>query len=98
MSTQRVGRARAARARRERHERAVEFFYKHAGWGYDPKKETAEQGRRRGAELLAQAEEWAFAHDWTYVWKDDWSVDHKKEFDIYKRKGPETCEACVLYS
>src|SRR4051812_20711304 len=33
-----------------------QFFYDHAGYGYDPKAETAEQGRERCARELAAAE------------------------------------------
>jgi hypothetical protein len=50
---------------------AVSFFLKHAGWGYDPKKETKAQGRRRGAKLLAEAEAFAEAHRWKVEWKED---------------------------
>lgn len=36
---------------------AVSFFYEHAGYSYDPAKETAEHGRNRMAHTLATAEE-----------------------------------------
>jgi hypothetical protein len=51
--------------------KAVQFFYKHAGYSYDPKKETPRQGRLRCARQLAKAEHYAFEHDWTYSWQDD---------------------------
>lgn len=51
--------------------KAVDFFYKYAGYGYDPKRETKEQGRRRGAKLLAEAEAYALDHGWSYRWEDD---------------------------
>lgn len=35
---------------------AEQFFYEHAGYSYDRATETAEQGRRRGARVLAMAE------------------------------------------
>lgn len=54
-----------------RHDRAVRFFYKHAGWSYDQKVETSEQGRLRCAREMAKAEEHAFDHDWSYVWGPD---------------------------
>lgn len=50
---------------------AIDFFYKNAGYGYDPKKETPEQGRRRGARALATAEQYALDHGWTFKWEDD---------------------------
>jgi hypothetical protein len=49
---------------------AVEFFYKHAGWGYMPGKETKAQGRRRGAILLARAEKEAQRRGWKVKWMD----------------------------
>lgn len=52
-------------------EKAEEFFYAHADWGYDPKKETEEEGRRRGAALLAQAEARAKEKDWMFEWVRD---------------------------
>lgn len=58
---------------------AVAFFYEHAAWGYDPKVETKEQGRQRGAERLAQAEqlgrELGFAFEWEQSQEDssEWS-------------------------
>lgn len=36
--------------------RPAEFFHEHAGWSYDPKTETPEQGRQRCAEALAKAD------------------------------------------
>jgi hypothetical protein len=36
---------------------AEQFFYDHAGWSWDPKVETPEQGRIRCAHDLAAAEE-----------------------------------------
>lgn len=52
---------------------AVEqFFYDQAGYSYDPLKETAEEGRRKGAILLASAEQWAHESGYSY----EWSIDH----------------------
>lgn len=50
---------------------AEDFFYEWAGWGYDPKKETADQGRRRGAKLLAKAERIASDLGWKTEWEED---------------------------
>lgn len=55
------------------HANAVKFFYKHAGWGYTPGKETKAQGRRRGAVLLARAEAEAEKRGWRVKW------DHSPE-------------------
>ena len=35
----------------------AEFFFTHAGYSYDPKTETPEQGRAKCAQRLAEAEE-----------------------------------------
>jgi len=51
--------------------RAVSFFYKNAGWGYDPKKETAKQGRMRGAIALAEAEHEGSQRGWHVTWEHD---------------------------
>lgn len=51
---------------------AVEFFYEHAGFSYDPKKETATEGHLRGAQGLAEAEAYAKAHGWYVGWVDDY--------------------------
>lgn len=57
--------------------RDEEFFYEHAGYAYDPKTETPEQGRRRMARELARAEQWAWDNDYDFVWEDepeDWRM------------------------
>jgi hypothetical protein len=36
----------------------VSFFFEHAGYSYEPKQESPEQGRLRCAEDLARAEQW----------------------------------------
>lgn len=49
-----------------------QFFYDQAGWSFDPKTETSEQGRKRCAQLLAKVETWAKANGVRYEWtKDD---------------------------
>lgn len=50
---------------------SVKFFYDHTGYGYDTKKETPEQGKLRGAELLAKAEQYACDKGLIYQWQDD---------------------------
>lgn len=56
---------------RTRYARAVQFFYTHAGFSYDPKTETKVQGKRRCARALAKAEAYAYEHDWAYTWEQD---------------------------
>lgn len=56
---------------RTRYALAVQFFYTHAGFSYDPKTETKTQGKRRCARALAKAEAYAYEHDWTYEWGED---------------------------
>lgn len=47
------------------------FFWRSAGWSYDPSKETPEEGRKRGALALAQAEGDAEARGLTFQWEVD---------------------------
>lgn len=51
------------------------FFFKHAGYSYDPKTETAQQGRRRCARELASAEEDAEVIGITFKWEPSESPD-----------------------
>jgi hypothetical protein len=75
-----------------------QFFYDHAGWGYHPDKETPEEGRRRGARALVEAERYARDHDWWYRWDSELGmIDHVTEFVCYDTE-PETCESCALYA
>lgn len=49
-----------------------QFFYDNAGgFSYDPKTETAEQGRERGACLLARAAVHALENNWSVEWSAD---------------------------
>lgn len=78
-------------------DKAAEFFYQHAGWGYNPTTETPEEGRRAGAEALADAERWARETGVWFRWESElgW-IDHVAEYDTYDAE-PETCEACIAY-
>lgn len=60
---------------------ATAFFHEHAGFSYDPKSETQEQGRNRCAQELAQAEEDGRDAGLSF----DWSVDQEatEEADGY---------------
>jgi len=50
---------------------AVAFFKKNAGYSYDPKTETPEQGRNRCALSLARAERWADKTEVEFHWRTD---------------------------
>lgn len=77
---------------------AQEFFYVHAGYSFDPKTETSEDGRRRGALALARAEGWGTLQGWETRWEDDWSVGSHVKF--YGSEGypsePDSCETAFL--
>jgi len=47
-----------------------QFFYDNAGYSYG-KGETREQGRMRCARSLAEAEVYAWDHDWVFSWEYD---------------------------
>lgn len=51
--------------------KAEKFFYKNAGFSYDPKRQTPEQGQRETAARLAHAEATAKANGWYTEWEDD---------------------------
>jgi hypothetical protein len=50
---------------------SVEFFHEQAGYSYDPKTETPEQGRRRCALALAEAELWFWNRGGQVEWEED---------------------------
>ena len=49
----------------------AQFFYDKSGYSYDPAKETKEQGRKRGARRLANAEAWASQTGVSFEWEQD---------------------------
>jgi len=51
--------------------KAAAFFYKHTGYSYDPKTETADEGRARCAVALATAENIANNHGVWFEWSPD---------------------------
>lgn len=50
---------------------AYQFFKKHAGYSYDPRTETVEQGRQRCARALADAEARASERGYSFDWRLD---------------------------
>ena len=50
---------------------SYQFFLKHAGYSYDPKTQTAMQGRIQGARALAAAERKARDADISFKWSID---------------------------
>lgn len=71
-------------------DRKVKFFYDNAGYSYGPN-ESREQGRRRCAERLAQAERWAFEQDAWFQWVDD-NCDCGDGDET-----PTTREGCIMF-
>ncbi len=59
---------------------SVRFFYNQSGYSYDPKTETREQGRMRGAKALAKAEQEARDAGYCYQWEHD-NVDSSEWSD-----------------
>jgi hypothetical protein len=78
---------------------AYYFFLRNAGFGYDPKTETKQQGRSKNARNLATAERDARAYGFTFVWDSDWHVgSHKQEYGYGYDREPSSCESCVCYA
>lgn len=50
---------------------SIAFFKRHAGFSYDPKKETAAHGRERCARALVRAEERGHAASLSFDWQTD---------------------------
>jgi hypothetical protein len=82
--TTKAGRRKEAKARKQLTPDQF-FFYQNAGYSYDTKTETAEQGRIRCAMELAQAEQYARNLGWEFEWEWDpdlsWMTDEEREHD-----------------
>ncbi len=82
--TTRAGRTNEAKARKQL-TRDQFFFYQTAGYSYDAKTETPDQGRLRCAVELAKAEEYASNLGWEFEWEWDsdpdlsWMSDEERE-------------------
>jgi hypothetical protein len=85
--------SKAGKRRLSPKQQAFLFFYKHAGFSFDPAKETKRQGRAKCAKELAKAEREARALGYRFEWIDDFSANHEKEFGYSVR----TCETCFCY-
>lgn len=76
---------------------AIEFFLANAGYSYDPKTETPEEGRLRCATGLAEAEAWAHQVDLDFVWEQDIdgaeALNEHGHFEVY---DAEVCSAILL--
>lgn len=57
-----------------------QFFFDHAGWGYDPLTETSDEGRARCAKRLAAAEQWATDEGMSFEWTPDEYADEPGEW------------------
>lgn len=69
------------------------FFYKHAGFSWNPATETQEDGRRRCAREMADAEAKGRESGLSF----DWSIDHDADSRDYA-KGPRyELWQCVCY-
>lgn len=79
---------------------AIAFFTEHAGYGYDPKTETPEEGRARSAEELARAEEWARENHLHFQWwdDDDYVVGRDDDLDPEETSRPYVCIAGTMPS
>jgi hypothetical protein len=78
---------------------AYAFFYEHAGYSHDPKTETAEAGRARGATALAAAEAAAAERGWAYEWENDpetSAADYGDEDGEYDYPADQEFSGCVL--
>lgn len=52
-----------------------QFFFDNAGYSYDPKTETQDQGRERFAKQYAAAEAWARDNGYSFNWEIDPGID-----------------------
>lgn len=71
------------------------FFFKHAGYSYDPARETALQGRRRCARVTAAAERKAREAGCAFAWE----VDPYATSADWSDESPAWAQwTCVMYS
>jgi hypothetical protein len=98
-AAKRAGRSRLARARKSLTPTQL-FFFENAGYSYDPKTETPEQGRRRCAVSMAADEEYVTnlinSTGWHYEWTYDQDIDDSWMTDEERAKD-HTWECCTLF-
>jgi len=70
---------------------AEQFFYEHAGYSYDLKTETPEQGRARCAASLAQAEKEARERGFSF----EWSIDQTTDSSDFSDEEPRALWECL---
>lgn len=58
-----------------------QFFYQNAGYSWDPKTESREQGRRRCAKQYAEAEKRATELGFSFEWQVDPDIDSSEWSD-----------------
>ena len=76
---------------------AVRFFFREAGYSYDPKTEKPLTGRWRGAYQLADAERHARTMEWSYRWEPDLEpIDYITGSDGNDDEQPDELLGCVL--
>ncbi len=63
------------------HKKAIQFYYDNAGYSYNPKTETKEQGRIRCAKTLADAAVWATDEGIEFLWDMDIDMDSSEWTD-----------------
>lgn len=76
------------------------FFLRNAGYSYDPKIQTKQQGRSAAARQLAKAERDARALGYRFEWTDDWDIGNHRDYygadSAYADQEPNTCESCLM--
>jgi hypothetical protein len=74
---------------------AVVFFLENAGFSYNPKTETQEQGKMRCARILAKAERQASERGFFYRWSID---PHNDSSDFDDDHEPWQLWQCSMYN
>ena len=70
MTLKKVGRSKEAKARKQLTENEF-FFYQNAGYSYDPKIQTEDQGHIESAKRYAKTEQSILERGLTFEWYDD---------------------------
>ncbi len=81
----------------------TQFFYRNAGFSYNPKMQTKQQGHWASARSLAQAEAWAQSQGLIAVWQfdviadasfvEDWTEEEQTEWNAKDHEAL----GCILY-